>query len=138
MEEMVAFQGFLLLRRGSVALPKWFFRWGGLGFHLQWDMALFCWIYDALVNPRDEFRKVHKVVNGLVGLAPGRAHALRGRVVFMESHDTAACDRYGRVPAGVHNGKSFLPEGAEDALRCKCDEFTYSIIFIIDICQNML
>ena len=18
-------------------------RWGGLGFHLQWDMALFCW-----------------------------------------------------------------------------------------------
>lgn len=101
-------------------------------------MALFCWIYDALVNPRDEFRKVHKVVNGLVGLAPGRAHALRGRVVFMESHDTAACDRYGRVPAGVHNGKSFLPEGAEDALRCKCDEFTYSIIFIIDICQNML
>eukprot|EP00434_Breviolum_minutum_P003357 symbB.v1.2.002953.t1/scaffold164.1/size290097/7 len=122
-------------------------QWGGLGFHLQWDMALFCWIYDALVNPMDEFRKVHMVVKGLVGLAPGRSHALRGRVagepcgdpmeffigkyfrwvvecsktspivaeVFMESHDTAACDRYGRVPAAVHNGKSFLPEGAEEA-----------------------
>lgn len=90
-------------------------QWGGIGFHLQWDMALFCWIYDALVSPLDEFRKVHMVVKGLVGLAPGRGHALRGRVVFMESHDTAACDRYGRVPAAVHNGKSFLPEGVEEA-----------------------
>lgn len=90
-------------------------QWGGIGFHLQWDMALFCWIYDALVSPFDECRQVHMVVKGLVGLAPGRSHALRGRVVFMESHDTAACDRYGRVPAAVHNGRSFLPEGAEES-----------------------
>lgn len=83
---------------------------GGLGFHLQWDMALFCWVYDALVNPMDEYRDLGRVSRGLVGLAPGRAHALRGRVIFMESHDTATSDRYGRLPAAVHNGKSFIAE----------------------------
>ncbi|CAE7241100.1 glgB1 [Symbiodinium sp. CCMP2456] len=76
-------------------------------------MALFCWIYDSLVHPLDEFRDLSKVVKGLTGLAPGRAHAMRGRVVFMESHDTAASDRYGRVPAAVHNGRAFMKEGAE-------------------------
>jgi len=94
---------------------------GGLGFHMQWDMAHFCWVYDALVNPLDEHRDFGRVANGLVGLAPGRCHALRGRVVFMESHDTAACDRYGRLAAAVHNGKSFIVDdgagGGGDAFQ---------------------
>lgn len=84
---------------------------GGLGFHLQWDMSLFCWVYDALVNPMDEYRDFQPVCRGLLGLAPGRGHALRGRVIFLESHDTAASDRYGRVPAAVHNGKAFMAHG---------------------------
>ncbi|CAE8714414.1 unnamed protein product, partial [Polarella glacialis] len=87
-------------------------QWGGLGFHLQWDMSLFCWIYDALVHPLDEFRDLNRLVKGLIGLSPGRGHSLRGRVVFMESHDTAASDRYGRVAAAVHNGGSFMPKQA--------------------------
>eukprot|EP00933_Yihiella_yeosuensis_P007926 TRINITY_DN113142_c0_g1_i1.p1 TRINITY_DN113142_c0_g1~~TRINITY_DN113142_c0_g1_i1.p1 ORF type:complete len:309 (+),score=46.52 TRINITY_DN113142_c0_g1_i1:25-927(+) len=78
-------------------------------------MALFCWIFDALVNPMDEFRNFGPVIKGLIGLSPGRSHALRGRIVFMESHDTATSDRYGRVPAAVHKGKSFLPESDEAA-----------------------
>lgn len=86
-------------------------QFGGLGFHLQWDMALFCWLYEALVNPMDEYRDFEKVAKGLVGLCPGRGHALRGRVVFMESHDTAASDRYGRLPAAVHHGKAFMAGG---------------------------
>lgn len=85
-----------------------FLQQGGLGFHMQWDMALFCWVYDALVHPLDEFRDFGPVARGLQGLAPGRGHALRGRVIFMESHDTASSDRYGRVPAAVHNGKAFM------------------------------
>lgn len=109
----------LCRRQGRLAIAEdledgdGFLQWGGLGFHLQWDMALFCWIYDSLVHPLDEFRDLSKVVKGLTGLAPGRAHAMRGRVVFMESHDTAASDRYGRVPAAVHNGRAFMKEGAE-------------------------
>mmetsp|Transcript_40328 Transcript_40328/g.93494 ORF Transcript_40328/g.93494 Transcript_40328/m.93494 type:complete len:806 (+) Transcript_40328:84-2501(+) len=107
----------LCRRSGRIAIAEdledgdGFLQWGGLGFHFQWDMALFCWIYDALVHPLDEFRDTTKVVTGLVGLAPGRGHALRGRIVFMESHDTAASDRYGRVPAAVHNGRAFMVEG---------------------------
>lgn len=87
---------------------------GGLGFHLQWDMALFCWVYDALVHPLDEFRDFGPVVRGLQGLAPSRGHVLRGRVIFMESHDTAASDRYGRVPAAVHHGKAFMAPGSHE------------------------
>eukprot|EP00435_Cladocopium_sp_Y103_P000890 s1545_g1.t1 len=48
-------------------------------------------IYDALVSPLDEFRKVHMVVKGLVGLAPGRGHALRGRVVWRLSFAKFGC-----------------------------------------------
>lgn len=95
---------------------------GGLGFHLQWDMALFCWVFDALVNPADEYRDFGRVEDGLRGLAPSRGHTLRGRVIFMESHDTAPSDRYGRLPAAVHNGKAFLvadgeAEGGGDAFQ---------------------
>eukprot|EP00928_Gymnodinium_smaydae_P013428 TRINITY_DN14895_c0_g1_i1.p1 TRINITY_DN14895_c0_g1~~TRINITY_DN14895_c0_g1_i1.p1 ORF type:complete len:846 (+),score=136.02 TRINITY_DN14895_c0_g1_i1:60-2540(+) len=96
-------------------------QFGGLGFHFQWDMALFCWVYNALVSPWDEHRDMQSVVRGLQGLCPWRGHALRGRVIFMESHDTATSDRYGRVPAAVHNGKSFIPagegEGGGDAFQ---------------------
>jgi len=81
---------------------------GGLGFHLQWDMAFFCWVYDALVNPLDDHRDLGRVKDGLIGLAPGRQHTLRGRLLFMESHDTAASDRYGRLTAAIHNGKPFM------------------------------
>eukprot|EP00927_Polykrikos_kofoidii_P066157 TRINITY_DN61805_c0_g1_i1.p1 TRINITY_DN61805_c0_g1~~TRINITY_DN61805_c0_g1_i1.p1 ORF type:complete len:837 (-),score=98.94 TRINITY_DN61805_c0_g1_i1:287-2797(-) len=81
---------------------------GGLGFHLQWDMSLFCWVYDALVNPIDEYRDLSRVVKGLCGPSSSRGHALRGRVVYMECHDTATSDRYGRMPAAVHNGKAFM------------------------------
>jgi len=88
-----------------------FLQFGGLGFHLQWDMALFCWSYDALVNPMDEFRDMSRVVKGLGGLCASRNHPLRGRVVFMESHDTATSDRYGRLTAAVHNGKAFMSGG---------------------------
>lgn len=104
----------LCRRKGRIAIAEdledgdGMLQQGGLGFHLQWDMAHFCWVFDALVNPLDEHRDFDRVVNGLVGLAPGRGHALRGRVLFTESHDTAACDRYGRMPAAVHNGKSFI------------------------------
>jgi 1,4-alpha-glucan branching enzyme len=49
-----------------------------------------------------------KVAKGLAGLAPVRGHPLRGRVIFMESHDTAPSDRYGRLPAAVFNGKAFI------------------------------
>jgi len=83
-------------------------QYGGLGFHMQWDMAMFCMVYDALVTPWDEGRDLANVVRGLNGLAPGRYHPLRGRVVFMESHDTACSDRYGRLPAAVHNGRPFM------------------------------
>mmetsp|Transcript_68056 Transcript_68056/g.148375 ORF Transcript_68056/g.148375 Transcript_68056/m.148375 type:complete len:851 (+) Transcript_68056:91-2643(+) len=81
---------------------------GGLGLNMQWDMAFFCWVFEALVNPMDEHRDLEKVVRGLEGLSPARSHLLRGRVLFMESHDTAASDRYGRFPAAVHNGKAFM------------------------------
>mmetsp|Transcript_1233 Transcript_1233/g.2130 ORF Transcript_1233/g.2130 Transcript_1233/m.2130 type:complete len:786 (-) Transcript_1233:229-2586(-) len=88
---------------------------GGLGFHLQWDMAHFCWVYDALVNPDDQFRDMYQVAKGLAGLAPSRGHPLRGRVVFMESHDTAPSDRYGRLPAAVFNGKAFIASMGDSA-----------------------
>eukprot|EP00929_Paragymnodinium_shiwhaense_P079415 TRINITY_DN41337_c0_g1_i1.p1 TRINITY_DN41337_c0_g1~~TRINITY_DN41337_c0_g1_i1.p1 ORF type:complete len:891 (-),score=150.95 TRINITY_DN41337_c0_g1_i1:249-2921(-) len=83
-------------------------QYGGLGFHLQWDMAMFCMVYDALVTPWDENRDLSQVIRGLNGMAPGRSHPLRGRVLFMESHDTAPSDRYGRLPAAVHNGRPFM------------------------------
>jgi len=98
-------------------------QFGGLGFHMQWDMAMFCWVYDMLVHPMDEFRDLNLVAKGLTGLAPGRGHALRGRVIFMENHDTACSDRYGRIAAAVHNGKNFMAQSAEgggDAFQRQC------------------
>lgn len=93
---------------------------GGLGFHLQWDMAFFCWVYEALVTPWDEGRDMERVKEGLQGLSPSRSHSLRGRVLFMESHDTAPKDRYGRFPAAVHHGKAFMAQsegGGGDAFQ---------------------
>lgn len=87
---------------------------GGLGFHLQWDMALFCWAYDALVNPLDEHRNFDRVTKGLQGLSPWRTHPLRGRLIFMETHDTASSNRYGRIPAAVHHGGPFFVSNGED------------------------
>mmetsp|Transcript_17743 Transcript_17743/g.41288 ORF Transcript_17743/g.41288 Transcript_17743/m.41288 type:complete len:792 (+) Transcript_17743:69-2444(+) len=87
---------------------------GGLGFHFQWDMAYFCWLFEALVNPDDLFRNLEQVTKAMQGLAPTRGHALRGRIVFMESHDTAPSDRYGRLPSAIYNGKAFFtPNGDE-------------------------
>lgn len=87
---------------------------GGLGFHLQWDMAHFCQIYHTLVNPDDRFRDLEQVAEALRGLAPARGHPQRGRVIFTENHDTAPSDRYGRIPLAVYNGKAFMCVG-EDA-----------------------
>jgi len=87
---------------------------GGLGLHMQWDMAFFCWAYDALVNPMDEHRDMARIIQGLQGLSPWRGHSLRGRVLFMESHDTATSDRYGRFGAAVHHGKAFMAPSGED------------------------
>eukprot|EP00445_Apocalathium_hangoei_P028769 CAMPEP_0203934956 /NCGR_PEP_ID=MMETSP0359-20131031/72795_1 /ASSEMBLY_ACC=CAM_ASM_000338 /TAXON_ID=268821 /ORGANISM="Scrippsiella Hangoei, Strain SHTV-5" /LENGTH=767 /DNA_ID=CAMNT_0050864729 /DNA_START=241 /DNA_END=2544 /DNA_ORIENTATION=- len=83
-------------------------QFGGLGLHMQWDMAFFCWAYEALTHPLDEHRDLAQLKKGLQGLSPARSHPLRGRVLFMESHDTATSDRYGRLPAAVHNGKAFM------------------------------
>lgn len=99
-------------------------QFGGLGLHMQWDMAFFNWSYDALVNPMDEHRDINRVVDGLKGLSPARSHVLRGRVIFMESHDTATSDRYGRFAAAVHNGKSFMPLGnGSEHSDCDGDAF---------------
>jgi len=86
---------------------------GGLGFHMQWDMSLFCDLYKALVQPDDNYRGLDRVNAGLGGLYPARGHPLGGRVIFTESHDTAASDRYGRIPAAVHHGKAFMQEDGE-------------------------
>eukprot|EP00929_Paragymnodinium_shiwhaense_P092041 TRINITY_DN51918_c0_g1_i1.p1 TRINITY_DN51918_c0_g1~~TRINITY_DN51918_c0_g1_i1.p1 ORF type:complete len:830 (+),score=140.83 TRINITY_DN51918_c0_g1_i1:65-2554(+) len=86
----------------------------GMGFHQQWDSNFFSSVYDALVNPMDEHRDLGRIAKHIVGPAAGRGHNLRGRILFLESHDSAAGDRYGRLPAAVHNGGAFFPyEGYE-------------------------
>eukprot|EP00971_Amphidinium_carterae_P260523 5168782-Amphidinium_carterae.1 len=87
---------------------------GGLGFHFQWDMAYFVWLYEALVNPDDKFRNLEKVTRAMHGLNPMRSHTLRGRVIFMESHDTAPCDRYGRMPSAINHGKAFFADASDE------------------------
>lgn len=73
-----------------------------------------------MVKALDEQRDIARVVQGLQGLSPARSHLLRGRVLFMESHDTATSDRYGRFPAAVHNGNAFMvaTNGQAEAEAC--------------------